>query len=75
MVLQNHKSHSFQVRRGVSQGSILGSVLFSCFINDLSVSLPFISCLFYADDLAIGSSPPGPIALEATQGALIRLEH
>ena len=59
VVYQNHKSRSFRVRRGVPQGSVLGPVLFSLFINDLPASLLFsVSCSFYADDLAIWSSPP-----------------
>ena len=59
MVYQNHKSRSFQVRRGVPQASVLGPVLFSLFINDLLASLPSsVSCSFYANDLAIGSSLP-----------------
>ena len=59
VVYQNHKSRSFRVRRGVPQGSILGPVLFSLFINDLPASLPFsVSCSLYADDLAIWSSSP-----------------
>ena len=50
---------------------------FSLFINDLSASLPSsVSCSLYADDLAIWSSSPSvPTAVEATQGALFRLEH
>ena len=77
MVLQNHKSRSFRVRRGVLQGSVLGPVLFSLFINDLPVSPPSsVSCFLYADDLAIWSSSPSvPTAVEATQGALFRLER
>ena len=59
VVYQNHKSRSFRVRRGVLQGSVLGPVLFSLFINDLPASLPSsVSCSLYADDLAICSSSP-----------------
>ena len=75
MVYQNHKSRSFRVRRGVPQGSVVVTVLFSLFINDLPVSLPSsVSCSLYTDDLAIWSSSPSvPTAVEATQGALFCL--
>ena len=77
VVFQNHKSRSFRVRRGVPQGSVLGPVLFSLFINDLPASLPSsVSCSFYADDLVIWSSSPlVPTVEKATQGALFRLER
>ena len=72
MVFQNHESRSFRVRRSVPQGSVLGSVLFSFFINDLTASLrSTVSYSLYADDLAVWSSYPSvPIAVEATQGDL-----
>ena len=77
MVFQNHKSRSYRVRRDVPQGSVFGPVLFSLFINDLPASLPSsVSCSLYADDLAIWSSFTSIYtAVEATQGALLRLQR
>ena len=77
VLYQNHKSHSFRIRRGVPQGSVLGRVLFSLFNNNIWASLPSsVSCFLYADDLVIRSfSPSVSTAVETTQGALFRLER
>ena len=76
VVYQNHKSRSFRVRRGISQGSVLGFVFFSVFINDLPASLPSsVSCSLYADNLAIWFSFSVPTVVEATQVPLSRLER
>ena len=53
------------------------ALYFSLFINDLPASLRYsVSCSLYADDLAIWSSSLlVPTVVEATQGALFRLER
>ena len=74
MVFQNHKNRFFRVRRDVPQGSVVSAVLFSLFMNNLPASLPSsVSCSHYADDLAIWFSVPS--AVEATPGALFRLDR
>ena len=45
-------SRKYAVRSGVPQGSVLGPLLFICFINDLSAQLE-TRHLMYADDLKI----------------------
>ena len=52
-------SKPFRIRRGVPQGSVLGPILFSLFVNDIPLALPSsVKVSLYADDLAIWSSSP-----------------
>ena len=71
----NSYSRIFRLRRGVPQGSVLGPVLFSLYINNLPTFLPTsVKTSLYADDLAIwASSPNVECATSTVQAALNRL--
>lgn len=49
----NIKSTQREIKRGVLQGSILGSTLFIIYLNDITNSIPNNNLTIYADDTTI----------------------
>ena len=53
--LGHFESQPYHTRSGVSQGSILGPLLFVIMVNDLPTVINHAKCLLYADDLKLFS--------------------
>ena len=53
-----------EVKCGVPQGSILGSLLFTMYVNDLPSCISHANMFIYADDTAVVVSDSDPVILE-----------
>ena len=60
-------SNSLSIRNGVPQGSILGPILFTIYINALCQNVTDANFHFYADDTVLYCSAPSLAQLNSTQ--------
>ena len=64
VVVGREESLWFDLHSGVPQGSILGPILFSLFVNDLPVSLTRSEVMLYPDDTTIYLSDSNTLSLK-----------
>ena len=75
VLLRSSISNSFYVTSGVPQGSHLGPLLFTLFINDLPNTLSHSSILMYADDVKLVFSYTDPLLHNCLQDDLNAMQH
>ena len=64
VVIGSAMSEWSNIRRGVPQGSILGPLLFTIYVNDLPLAVKRCTVKQYADDTALYCSSNSPASLE-----------
>ena len=63
---KSEKSESLTIKCGVPQGSVLGSLLFLIYMNDISRCSEILSIILFADDINLFFSHKNVVTLKET---------
>ena len=75
VILDGVRSDTAEVLSGVPQGTVLGPLLFLCFINDLPESIKSSQAKLFADDSLLFMVIKNDSDIALLQGDLSALEH
>ena len=74
--ISNKQSKSLHLHHGIPQGSILGPLLFTIYINDLPLHISDTDCDMFADDTTLMKTSPNLIDLQLSVNvSLKQLSH